>query len=212
MVGTLAAAVLTYALAVLNLIPGTSILLEPIAALTGKDTTFSARSTIWDIIKEHISQSPLLGSGYGAYWIGPVPTSPSFVFTWRMYFYPTESHNGYLEIVNDLGYVGLICLLGFLYMYIRQSLQLIKIDRNQAFLFLSLFFLEGIVNLSESTWLVVNSGFIFFVMTLAVVCLGRALLEGGQAAPNQRAGMLKSSPPPRARALRGTQDIGWRRN
>jgi exopolysaccharide production protein ExoQ len=176
-VGTLAAAVLTYALAVLNIIPGTSILLQPIAAITGKDMTFSARSIIWDIIKEHIRLNPWLGTGYGAYWIGPVPWSPSYEFMGRMYFYPTESHNGYLEIVNDLGYLGLFCLICFLYHYIRQCLELMRVDRAQAFLFLAMFFQQSIVNLSETTWLAVNSGFVFFVMTMAVVALARELVE-----------------------------------
>jgi exopolysaccharide production protein ExoQ len=172
-----AVTVLLYALAVLNLVPGMSILLDPITAITGKDTTFSNRSEIWRIIREHIQLSPVLGSGYAAYWIGPVPSSPSYTFLGQMYTYPTEAHNGYLEIANDLGYTGLICLLGFLIVYIRQSLQLMVSDRSQAILFLGLFFQQAIVNLSESCWLMINSGFIFAIMTMAVLALARALLD-----------------------------------
>jgi len=40
-VSTFAVLVVVYALAVLNLIPGTSMLLDPIAELSGKDMTFS---------------------------------------------------------------------------------------------------------------------------------------------------------------------------
>ena len=40
--------------------------------------------------------------------------SPSYVFTYVMFFYPTEAHNGYLDIVNDLGWVGMGCLVLFL--------------------------------------------------------------------------------------------------
>lgn len=177
-VSAFAGLVIIYALAVLNIIPGTSLLLDPIAELTGKDMTFSNRSAIWDIIKEHIQLAPILGSGYGAYWTGPVPTSPSYVFLARLYFYPSESHNGYLEIVNDLGFVGLICLIGFLVSWVRQSLQLMKFDRGQALLFLALFFQQAVSNLSESTWLAVNSGFALAIAILATFALGRALLEG----------------------------------
>jgi exopolysaccharide production protein ExoQ len=177
-VSAFAGLVIIYALAVLNIIPGTSLLLDPIAELTGKDMTFSNRSAIWDIIKEHIQLAPMLGSGYGAYWTGPVPASPSYVFLARLYFYPSESHNGYLEIVNDLGFAGLICLLGFLMSWVRQSLQLMKFDRGQALLFLGLFFQQAVSNLSESTWLAVNSGFALAIAILATFSLGRALLEG----------------------------------
>ncbi len=189
LVGLFAGAVLAYALAVLRLVPGlTTLLLEPIAALTGKDTTFSNRSTIWTIIKEHIQLHPLFGTGYGAYWIGPVPTSPSYEFIGRMYFYPSESHNGYLEMVNDLGFVGLMVLIGFLVVFVRQALQLLQADRAQGALFIGLFFQQAIMNLSESTWLTVNSSFLFTLMTLATVALGRSLLQakaagGGTAQP-----------------------------
>jgi exopolysaccharide production protein ExoQ len=176
-VSTFAVLVVVYALAVLNLIPGIGVLLDPIAELSGKDLTFSNRAGIWDIVKEHIQLAPMLGSGYGAYWIGPVPSSPSYVFLARMYFYPTESHNGYLEIVNDLGFAGLICLLGYLVSWIYQSLQLMKVDRGQGMLFLALFFQQAITNLSESTWFAINSGFAIALVTLATFALSRSLLE-----------------------------------
>ena len=119
--------VVAYALAILQLVPGlATILLGPITAITGKDMTFSNRSMIWDIIKEHAQLHPLLGTGYGAYWTGAVPSSPSYVFLSRMYFWPSEAHNGYLDVVNDLGFVGLICLLGYLLIYVRQSLHLFR--------------------------------------------------------------------------------------
>lgn len=169
--------VVTYALAVLNLLPGSSLLLKPITLITGKDLTFSDRTEIWAIIEQHIQLSPLLGSGYGAYWIGPVPTSPSYIFLSRMYFYPTESHNGYLEIVNDLGYVGMICLMGYLTVYIRQALELLRSDRGQGALYLAIFFQQAIVNLSESCWLHLDSGFIFGIVTLATFALARALAD-----------------------------------
>ena len=176
-VGVFAIIVVVFAVAVLKLVPGLQILLTPITAITGKDLTFSNRSEIWAIIKEHIELRPLLGSGYGAYWIGPVPTSPSYIFLSRMYFYPTESHNGYLEIVNDLGLVGLSILFGYLVVFVRQALQLMKLNRTQGALFLSLFFQQAINNLSETSWLSVTDLMAFTVMTLATFALSRSLLD-----------------------------------
>ena len=176
-VSAFAILVVVYALAVLNIIPGTNLLLDPIAEVTGKDMSFSNRALIWDIIKEHIDLAPWLGSGYGAYWTGPLPSSPSYAFLGRMYFYPTQSHNGYLEMVNDLGFVGLMVLLGYLLSWVYQSLQLMKFDRGQAMLFLALFFQQAITNLSESTWLAINSAFAIAVTSLATFSAARALLE-----------------------------------
>lgn len=175
-----------YGLAVMHIVPGIeTLLLDPIMHLTGKDLTFSDRTEIWQIVSANIAQHRLLGSGFMAYWgAGPVPSSPSYVFMAAMYFWPTESHNGYLEITNDLGFVGLALLFGYILVYLRQCLRLFRIDRGQATLFLALLFQQAFLNLSESTWLDIDN-FCFTIMTVATVLIARALLEsrrGGHAA------------------------------
>jgi exopolysaccharide production protein ExoQ len=168
--------ILIYELAVQNLIPGVATLLSPVMHLTGKDMTFSARSIIWEVVKEHSAAAPWLGTGYGAYWTAePDPSSPSYVFVNLMHFYPTETHNGYLEILNDLGRVGLICLLAFLIFFVRQALQLMSFDRGQAVLYLALLFQQMVDNLSESEWF--SRTATCTILILASLCLSRALLE-----------------------------------
>lgn len=171
----IAATILLYELVIQDVIPGVDVLLAPITSLTGKDTTFSARTIIWKVVKEHIQAAPYLGTGYGAYWLGPFPRSPSYVFVPLMYFYPTEAHNGYLDLVNDLGILGLICLLVFLFWFMRQALQLMRTDRNQAALYLAVLFQEMVINMSESDWFSRTST--FAILALAITCLSRALLE-----------------------------------
>jgi exopolysaccharide production protein ExoQ len=174
-VGTFAILVVVYAIAVLKLVPGLDELLTPIADFFGKDLTFSNRSFIWAIIKEHIQLHPWLGTGYGAFWVGAEPTSPSYVFLDRMGFYPFESHNGYLELVNDLGFLGLLAFFGYLISFIRQSLQVMHVDRNQGVLYLSIFFQQAISDLTESYWLQIGIGFTVF--TLATFCIARTFLD-----------------------------------
>ncbi len=171
----IAAGILLYELAIQDVIPGTHTLISPIMNLTGKDATFSGRTIIWDIVKQHIQAAPYLGSGYGAYWLGPLPGSPSYLFIPMMYFYPTEAHNGYLDVVNDLGIVGLICVLAFIFWYIRQALQLMQFDRGQATVYLALLFQQMVMNMSESEWFSRTST--FAVLILASCCLSRGLLE-----------------------------------
>jgi O-antigen ligase len=172
---SIAATIALYELVIQNVIPGVNTLLAPIMSLTGKDTTFSARTIIWGVIKQHIQGAPFLGTGYGAYWLGPFPTSPSYVFVPMMFFYPTEAHNGYLDIINDLGIVGLICLLLFIFWFIRQALQLMPFDRSQAALYLALLFQEMVINMSESDFFSRTST--FSILLLAVTCLSRQLRE-----------------------------------
>ncbi len=164
-----------YEATILNFIPGLGFLLSPITYLTGKDSTFSARTTIWSIIEEHIKLSPLIGSGYGAYWIGPVPDSPSRIFLTKMYFYPTEAHNGYLEIVNDLGILGFSFFVFFIFRYFQQAQLLMRIDRSQGALFIALLLQQLVANLSESDWL--SRSNTFAILVLASLCMARGLVE-----------------------------------
>ena len=169
---------LVYGLAILRIVPGSEALLKPIMALTGKDMTFSNRSLIWEIISAHIKLHPILGTGYSAYWTPqPIIGHDSFVFLSLMQgFYPGSAHNGYLEVINDLGWVGLFLLLGFIFVYLRQSIQLMATDTGQGALYIGLFFQQAITNLSESHWFDVSSVDFVFMM-LATMAMGRSLLE-----------------------------------
>jgi O-antigen ligase len=177
--GALIALILLYSLAMLKVVPGLDILLAPIPMITGKDLTFSHRADIWAAVVKHIELRPWLGSGYSAYWTmgTPTPDMESYAVKSELQgFYPGSSHNGYLQILNDLGVVGLLCLLGYLYVYIRQSMRLYRIDRSQGALYLGLFLQQATINLSEPLWL--NVLLIdFILMSMATMCLARSLIE-----------------------------------
>jgi exopolysaccharide production protein ExoQ len=196
LVGFFATMTLIYALAVLRLVPGMEIFLQPIVTLTGKDLTFTGRTAIWEILNEHIRLRPLLGSGYGAYWAGPTPTSPSFEMLTRLYFYPTEGHNGYLDVINDLGFAGAVCLLGYFVNYVRQALSMMRFDRYQGGLYLTLLFRGFMADMSESHWFSALS-VDFIIMTLATAALARGMLQNHL---NRIAGRIAKAPaaPPAA--------------
>ena len=148
-------------------------------AITGKDRTFTGRTNIWYLLRLHIAQSPLLGTGYGAYWIGPVPSSPSFEMVKRLFFYPTEGHNGYLDVINDLGYVGGVCLIAYFVAYLRQAIGLLQLNRGSGTLYLIIIFRAFLADMSESHWFSVLS-IDFVIFTLATFSLSRELLYAQQ--------------------------------
>jgi len=209
LVAVFAAIILIYCLAVLRLVPGMEVLLQPISMVTGKDLTFSNRTAIWDVLNEHIRLSPWFGSGYGAYWVGPVPTSPSYVMMTRLYFYPTEAHNGYLDVINDLGAVGALCLLGYFARYVRQALLMMRFDRHQGGLYLTLLFRGFIADMSESHWFLCLSAD-FVIMSLATAALARGLVHYQVSLNSTRKAAIAPRPVPRvargrtARLRRGT--------
>jgi O-antigen ligase len=167
--------ILGYSLVVLKLIPGLDFLLTPISALTGKDLTFSSRTQIWDIINAHIIQHPWIGTGYSAYWTESL-NSPSHEMQRLLFFYPGEAHNGYLDVINDLGVVGGVVLLAYLFSFLRQSIRILAFDRHLGSLYLSLLFHQFFSNLSESHWF--NYASVpFMIMSLASCTSARTLLQ-----------------------------------
>jgi exopolysaccharide production protein ExoQ len=157
LIGFFVVVTLAYSLAVLKVIPGS------------------------EIIRAHIQLSPFIGTGYGGYWTAPVPSSPSYAFVQIMNFYPTEAHNGYLDVINDLGYLGLLLLLGYLIGYIRQALTLLRVNYAQATFYLALMFQQLLTNLSESHWFILSHDFV--ILTFATFGLARTLAD---AAPARR--------------------------
>jgi len=178
LVALLLVAFTVYALAVLDLIPGVRLLRTMVGAITDKDMTLTGRTQIWAVVVDHIRYHPLFGTGYSAYWTPvPVEGTDAYAFMWRMNrFYPGSAHNGYLDVMNDLGLAGLGCLIGCVVVQVWQSLQLLGIERSQATLYLAFLFQQAITNLSETHWFsVLSLDFVF--MTLATVALARGLLE-----------------------------------
>jgi exopolysaccharide production protein ExoQ len=175
--GFITAATILYTLAALRVIPGLGVILAPLELLTDVDTSFTGRREIWWIIGDHVHLHPILGTGYGAYWAGPVPTSPSYDFILRMgSFYPGSAHNGYLEVLNDLGWLGLLCLIAYVFVQLKQSLRVLVTDRARGALYLAIFMQQVFTNLSESHWFSVLS-MNFVIMTLVSVAPARQLLD-----------------------------------
>ena len=140
-------------------VTGLSIVSAPVALLAGKDGSLTGRTAIWDIVREHIAQRPLFGSGYSAYWAPERGRgAESAVFVKRLEgFYPGSAHNGYLEVTNDLGAIGLLALSGYLIAHVRAALRCSEQAWTQALLCLAIWLQQSITNFSESHWLNVTS-------------------------------------------------------
>tara|TARA_Y100000815_G_scaffold109092_1_gene97694 strand:+ start:9099 stop:10418 length:1320 start_codon:yes stop_codon:yes gene_type:complete len=80
---------------------------QPLANL---DFTFTGRTDIWAFVLERVTESPLLGTGYGSFWaIGDY--SPSLMYATKFVAQYTEAHSGYLDVMVSLGVIGLILMI-----------------------------------------------------------------------------------------------------
>jgi exopolysaccharide production protein ExoQ len=111
----LRAAILTIALLVLILIPIIATIEVNFADVLGhfgKDVTLTGRTELWDNAKIAIAERPILGNGYQAYWIpGNWRAEQLWLFAGLHDKTGYHFHNTYLEVLVDLGYVGLFIFL-----------------------------------------------------------------------------------------------------
>jgi O-antigen ligase len=91
-------------------------------------------------------------------------------------FYPGSSHNGYLEVTNDLGACGLLLLCGYLVTHVREAVRCSTTDWTQGLLCLALWLQQALTNFSESHWFNVTSvDFIF--LSVATFTLSRQRVQ-----------------------------------
>lgn len=77
--------------------------MEVIAPMLGRDATLTGRTdVIWDVLIPIAMENPIMGVGYGAFWIRPID--------FDLHFSVNEAHNGYLDVFIELGVVGLMLL------------------------------------------------------------------------------------------------------
>lgn len=104
----------------------------------GKDATLTNRTLIWDSVWQLMLAKLPLGFGYGAFWEGS-----STGQTWALFWNIGHAHNGYLDLLLDLGAVGAIPLLIALVLTIARLLDCYSRAEDS----LSRFFLLTIVTL-----------------------------------------------------------------
>lgn len=123
-------------------------LFSPIGAVLNKSTDLTGRTEIWGLVLLSIKQHPFLGIGYGAFWLGE--GSPSQYIINVLHWMPLQSHNGYLDILNELGIVGLSLLIGVFIFHAYNLFKFLKIDREEAAIHWSIFIYILISHISES--------------------------------------------------------------
>ena len=117
----------------------------------GRDATMSGRIEIWGVVLPKIMAHPWLGYGYSSFWLGMGGQASADV--WSIMGWPVpHSHNGFLDLLEELGAVGLGVFLAGLIVSSRRSLLWIRTREGMvalwplAYLCFMIFF-----NLTESS-------------------------------------------------------------
>ena len=84
---------------------------ELILNILGRDITLSGRTDIWQGVLEMVKEKPALGYGFFAAWRSD---QVAYVLE-RVWIWTPSAHNSYLQCLVDLGIVGLVLFLGYLF-------------------------------------------------------------------------------------------------
>lgn len=161
-----AAAVLLFMLAAAHL--GLDAL-AAVSGIFGKDTTFSERSFLWQEIFAQAQRRPLTGWGFDGFW---VPGNAALDELYRKFIWlPNQAHMGYLDILNEIGIIGLALLAALVAAYFVRLAQLSQPHFWKWFVIAPLLF-----NFQESTLFRLNTvtGVLF---TFAYLALHREWLD-----------------------------------
>ncbi|MEP3629344.1 MAG: O-antigen ligase family protein [Hyphomicrobiales bacterium] len=141
------------------------------------DPTLTSRTEIWAFSSDMINQRPLLGFGFGSFWstgdTGPVARlAPGFVARLN------HSHNGYYDMIIQVGLVGFVLFLVFLFCLLNTAGAAVRRRFKLSWLFLTLVIYVMSSNLMETSYFY---GF-GSSMTLLLVALSLAAREKWEAA------------------------------
>jgi O-antigen ligase len=114
--------------------------------------TLSGRTVIWDFVRYALGHRPLLGWGFNSFWqVGPdglnIVEGPGWLKLMP------SGHNGYLDAMLDLGYVGLPFLVVFVMATLHALGRVADRDSARAWHLLSLALFVVITNMIESDWM-----------------------------------------------------------
>ena len=97
-----------------------------IQGIFGKSETFLDRERLWQVVLWEISNHPFIGCGFQGFW---VVDSPKVQLIYNSFIWlPIQGHNGYLDMINEVGIIGFVFFLYIIFRYIKISIQYDKIN------------------------------------------------------------------------------------
>lgn len=119
-----------------------------VAGLQGKEANLTGRTWLWHDVIRLGMRHPMLGSGYGAFWVPSIydELSP------EVDNFPAEAHNGFLETFANLGLVGVGLLCWVILQTLGSASRVIRTDFEYGRLRLVLLFMVLVMNYAEATF------------------------------------------------------------
>lgn len=106
----------------------------------GRDESLTGRTEIWSYLIPYALSHPILGHGFGGFWTDAMREATS-----------SHAHNGYLDTILDIGFIGLFFLSMFLIANCRKARNLMTLDFHWGIFWFSFLMISVIHNIAESS-------------------------------------------------------------
>lgn len=123
-------------------------IIRPLLLLLNKSPDLTGRTDLWEMVLLDVARHPVQGIGFGAFWLNV--GSPSQYIIDAVNWIPLQAHNGYIDLLNELGGVGFGLFIAFLLWHTVTLFKVGHIDKEQAAIHWAFFILILISNFSES--------------------------------------------------------------
>jgi exopolysaccharide production protein ExoQ len=128
----------------------------------GRNLTLTDRTDVWQAVLK-LQDNPILGTGFESFWLGNRLDT-----LWKEFFWhPLQAHNGYIETYLNLGWIGILLVIGqFLGTFQKIQRELV---RQSEFARLRLGFLLAIILYNYTEAAFVNTSFVWTMFFLIAV-------------------------------------------
>jgi O-antigen ligase len=100
-----------------------------VGALLGRDESLTGRIPLWTVVWQDILERPLLGYGYGAYWLGKVGDARLYWTSLGWGDAPQHAHNGFLDLWLECGLLGILTLSTAVVVFLRAQNSTVAVER-----------------------------------------------------------------------------------
>lgn len=112
-----------------------------VSSMVGREDNLTGRADVWDSLIPAVMEQPLLGYGYGGFWST----------TARGHYDFTDAHNGYLGVILELGLVGLLLNVIFLFSSSIKAQSMMTQDFDWGTLWLCFILILVVHSIAESS-------------------------------------------------------------
>ena len=141
--------------------------LVDVSSVFQRDSTLTGRNDLWAILVPLQMQRPLWGYGFGGFWNTAIIQHAD----------ANEAHNGYLDLLLNIGFVGYIFFIIVLLSFCRTAQRMIIDNFDWGILFVCFLLMAVVHNISESTCVVFTGKMLVPVLILSVSSNYRSLKQ-----------------------------------